>query len=227
MRSPFFVASLLALLLSIILYPAPAICASSGMGEAELSLLVKNVRSGEGFQSDFTQTLGAPGAPPTHSEGQLLYKAPGLMLLRYAIPSGQWLRLDGNHMALYVPQNRQVLLKEIRKHRIPETPAILLASIPEISKWFLVREVETGPVETGKKISVVLVPRRPDPHLAEARLTLLKGKGVLTELLFMEQNGTHLSISLRNFRVLPHINPKDLTVSVPPGTTAVPVSGAF
>jgi len=196
-------------------------------GEAELSLLVNNVRSGKGFRSEFVQKLGAPGTATTRSEGSLVYKAPGLMILQYTTPPGQWLKLEDNKMTLYVPQNRQLLLKDIHKHRIPETPAILLASIPEISRWFLVRSVESGPVEAGQTISVVLIPRHPDPHLAEARLTLVKGKGILTDLLFMEQNGTNLSISLRNFRILSHIARKDLTVTVPQGTTVVSVQGAF
>lgn len=217
-----------ALVLGLLLFFfLPARAGSVSSGETELGLLVKNVRSGQGFRSDFVQKLGAPGTSPTLSEGSLIYKSPGLMILRYTTPSGQWLKLDGNKMALYVPQNRQVLLKTIHKHRIPETPAILLASIPEISRWFLVRPVESGPVEDGQKLSVVLVPRHPDPHLAEARLTLIKGKGILTDLLFMEQNGTTLSISLHHFRILSAIGQKDLAVGVPGGTTVVPVQGAF
>lgn len=193
----------------------------------ELSLLVSRVKSGEGFQSHFVQSLTAPGAKKTLSKGTLVYRAPGKMLLRYSDPEGQWLSLDGNHMALYVPQNRQVLLRTIRKHRIPETPAILLASIPQISKWFFVKPIESGDVPPGAPLSLVLIPRHPDPHLAQATLTLKKGTGTLTRLLFMEQNGTRLSIRLEGFKVLAHVQQKDLAVSVPPGTTAAKIPGAF
>ena len=193
----------------------------------ELSLLVSRVKSGEGFQSRFVQSLSAPGSPKTLSKGSLIYRAPGMMLLRYTDPEGQWLRLDGNHMALYVPQNRQVLLRTIKKHRIPETPAILLASIPQITKWFFVKPVESGEVASGAPLSLVLIPRHPDPHLAQATLTLKKGTGTLTRLLFMEQNGTRLSIRLEGFKVLPRVSLKDLAVSVPPGTTAAKIPGAF
>ena len=201
--------------------------ASEQPGQGELGLLIRNVKSGAGFTSDFVQTLGAPGTSGNRSEGVLVYRSPGLMILRYSTPPGQWLKLDGNRMALYVPQNRQVLLKTIRKHRIPETPAILLASIPEISKWFFVRPEGTGSEKKGDRISIVLIPRHPDPHLAQARLTLLKGEGVLTDLLFMEQNGTHLGIRLRKFRVLSRVPARDLSVTVPEGTTAAEVPGAF
>ncbi|MCL5284762.1 MAG: outer membrane lipoprotein carrier protein LolA [Nitrospirae bacterium] len=220
---------LLSALLLFVLLPAPdrARGASEKPGEGELGLLIKNVKAGAGFTSDFVQTLGAPGTSGNRSEGVLVYRSPGLMILHYSDPPGQWLKLDGNRMALYVPQNRQVLLKTIRKHRIPETPAILLASIPEISKWFFVRPEGTGSEKEGDRISIVLIPRHPDPHLAQARLTLLKGKGVLTDLLFMEQNGTHLGIRLRKFRVLSHVPAQDLTVTVPKGTTAAEVPGAF
>ena len=195
--------------------------------QQELSLLVTRVKSGEGFQSNFVQSLSAPGAPKTLSKGSLIYRAPGMMLLRYTDPAGQWLNLDGNHMALYVPQNRQVLLRTIRKHRIPETPAILLASIPQITKWFFVKPIESGNTPSGSPLSLVLIPRHPDPHLAQATLTLKKGTGILTRLLFMEQNGTRLSIRLEKFRVLPHVHRSDLAVSVPPGTTAAKIPGAF
>ncbi|EQD25434.1 MAG: outer-membrane lipoprotein carrier protein [Leptospirillum sp. Group IV 'UBA BS'] len=200
---------------------------SAQTGQDELVLLVKNVKSGEGFSGDFVQTLGAPGTAGTRSEGSLVYRAPGLMILHYSNPPGQWLKLEGNRMALYVPQNRQVLLKTIRKHRIPETPAILLASIPEITKWFFVRPEGTGSERKGDKVSIVLIPRHPDPHLAQARLTLLKGEGILTDLLFMEQNGTHLGIRLKKFRILSHVPTRDLVVTVPQGTTAAEVPGAF
>ena len=196
-------------------------------GQGELGLLIKNVKGGEGFSGDFVQTLGAPGTTGNHSEGSLVYRAPGLMILHYSDPPGQWLKLEGNRMALYVPQNRQVLLKTIKKHRIPETPAILLASIPDIAKWFFVRPEGSGTEKKGERISIVLIPRHPDPHLAQARLTLLKGEGILTDLLFMEQNGTHLSIHLKKFRILSHVPARDLEVSVPKGTTAAEVPGAF
>ncbi|MGC8500073.1 MAG: outer membrane lipoprotein carrier protein LolA [Leptospirillia bacterium] len=193
----------------------------------ELSLLVAKVKTGEGFRAHFTQTLAAPGAPKTLSRGNLVYRAPGLMLLRYTAPEGQWLKLDGNRMALYVPQNRQVLIKTIKKHRIPETPAILLASIPQISHWFFVKPIESGSVPDGTPLSIVLIPRHPDPHLAQATLTLRKGTGQLIRLLFMEQNGTRLSIRLDGFTVLSRVPASDLHVSVPPGTTAAKIPGAF
>lgn len=209
----------------------PAIADSTGSpsasGKDELALLVRNVRRGEGFRSHFVQNLRAPGAAPSRAEGTLIYKAPGIMVLRYTTPPGQWLKLDGNRMSLFVPQNRQILKKTIHKHRIPETPAILLASISEISRWFLVRSVASDPVSSGHKFTIVLLPRRPDPHLAQARLTLLKGQGILTDLVFMEQTGTTLSISLKDFRILPGVSAKDLAVSVPTGTTVVPIGGAF
>ena len=222
-----FVFSLGAIILAMgILFESTEAAEVSGSSK-ELSLLVQKVKEGEGFTGAFIQTLGAPGSPTTRSEGSLVYKAPGLMILRYTNPAGQWLRIEGSRMALYVPQNRQVLLKTIRKHRIPETPAILLASIPDISKWFFVRPENSSALRKGNKISLVLIPRHPDPHLAQARLTLKKGKGILTDLLFMEQNGTSLSIHLANFKVLPHVSPNDLKVSVPKGTTAAEIPGAF
>lgn len=211
---------------SIATVPATG-AARKSPGSQELSELVKKVKSGEGFTGSFVQTLEAPGNPATRAEGSLVYKAPGLMILHYTTPPGQWLKLDGARMALYVPQNRQVLLKTIKKHRIPETPAILLASIPEITKWFYVRPEESGPLRRGEKVSIVLIPRHPDPHLAQARLTLLKGEGILTDLEFMEQNGTRLSISLTTFRVLAHVPPSALSVEVPTGTTTAEVPGAF
>lgn len=211
--------------------PPPAIAGpltrASSEGRAEMALLVKTVRSGEGFSGEFAQKLDSPGAEVVSARGTLVYKAPRLMVLRYTEPPGQWLRFDGNRMTLFVPQNRQVLQKIIHKHQIPETPAILLASIPEISRWFFVREIESGKVNRGQKISIALIPRQMDPHLAQARLTLLKGEGILTGILFMEQNGAALSISLKNFRILQKIDRKDLAVTVPEGTTFVPVQGGF
>ncbi len=215
------------LILSPVLRGGLARASSPETGQGELGLLVRNVKSGEGFSSDFVQTLGAPGTTGNRSKGSLVYRAPGLMILHYSDPPGQWLKLEGNRMALYVPQNRQVLLKTIKKHRIPETPAILLASIPDIAKWFFVRPDGSGTEKKGERISIVLIPRHPDPHLAQARLTLLKGEGILTDLLFMEQNGTHLSIHLKKFRILSHVPASDLEVSVPQGTTAAEVPGAF
>jgi outer membrane lipoprotein carrier protein len=221
---------LLPLALSLVvgfLSPSLASAGDVPSSRQELALLVSRVKSGEGFRARFVQTLAAPGAKKTRSKGTLVYRAPGVMLLRYSDPPGQWLSLDGNHMALYVPQNRQVLLRTIKKHRIPETPAILLASIPQISKWFFVKPIEGGDVAPGAPLSLVLIPRHPDPHLAQATLILKKGTGILTRLLFMEQNGTRLSIRLEGFKVLAHVKRRDLDVSVPPGTTAAKIPGAF
>lgn len=217
---------IMAALLPIFFFTA-APAEESPSSRHELSLLVSKVKTGEGFRAHFTQTLAAPGTPKTRSSGSLLYRAPGLMILRYTNPEGQWLKLDGNRMDLYVPQNRQVLTRTIRKHRIPETPAILLASIPQISHWFFVKPIESGSVPDGTPLSIVLIPRHPDPHLAQATLTLRKGTGQLIRLLFMEQNGTRLSIRLDGFTVLSRVPAGDLHVTVPPGTTAAKIPGAF
>lgn len=192
-----------------------------------LDRLSKSFSREKGFESSFSQSLTPPNSRVVLSGGSLLYKAPGKMILRYRDPEGQILLLSGSNVSLYIPQNRQLLLRTIQAHRIPETPALLFANLGHLGRYFYIRPEGSGTASDQKSYAIELIPRQPDPHLAVARISIDLKSGYPRSITFMEVNGTEIAIKLLDLRPRASIRDTDFELSVPPQTTVVRVKGGF
>ena len=181
----------------------------------------------KGFRAQFLQHLRVPNGKPVLSKGTLLYRTPGKMVLRYSDPPGQILLLAGNRLAFYVPQNRQVLIKTMHSRHIPETPALLFASLGHLRKFFYIRPEQGGDVPLSGPYGLELIPRKPDRHLALARIVVNMSTHLPTTITFDEFNGMEITIDLQNLHPLTHVSESSFSLVLPPGTTVVRTQQGF
>ncbi len=195
--------------------------------ESVLIQLSRTFAQQKGFESRFTQHLKIPDGTPIKSDGDLLYKAPGKMILHYRNPPGQILLLDGNSLAFYVPQSHQVLMKTMHSRNIPETPALLFANLGHLRKFFYIRPEQGGSVPRQGLYALELIPRKPDRHLSIARITVDMGTGLPRSITFTEFNGTEIAIDLVTLHPLSNIANRSFRLPLPPGTTVFHTKGGF
>lgn len=195
--------------------------------ESVLIRLSRTFDRQKGFESRFVQHLKVPNGEPIESDGTLLYKAPGKMILHYSHPEGQILLLDGNSLAFYVPQNHQVLMKTMHSRNIPETPALLFANLGHLRRFFYIRPEQGGSVPTRGIYALELIPRKPDRHLSVARITVDMSTGLPTSITFTEFNGTEIAIDLITLHPLDRLKNQSFHLRLPPGTTVFRTKGGF
>jgi outer membrane lipoprotein carrier protein len=218
----FFVCSFFALPLG------PARAASPDRTPEEvLTHLSRTFDRAKGFRADFLQHLRVPNGKPVLSKGDLLYRTPGKMILHYSDPAGQILLLAGNRLAFYVPQNRQVLIKTMHSRHIPETPALLFANLGHLRKYFYIRPEQGGDVPSSGLYGLELIPRKPDRHLALARIVVNMSTHLPTTMTFDEFNGMEMTIDLQNLHPLTHVSESAFNLVLPPGTTVVRTRQGF
>ena len=221
------ISALFFLSLSWALPPASVGAVHPTPGEV-LDRLSKSFNREKGFESRFSQILTPQNSRAVMSRGRLLYKSPGKMILRYRNPKGQVLLLSGNEVSLYIPQNKQILLQTLNStHHIPETPALLFASLGHLDRYFYVRPEGSGTLSDQTTYAIELIPRKPDPHLAVARISIDLKSGFPRSITFMETNGMEVSIHLTDLSPRESVQDSDFALGVPPETTVVRVKGGF
>lgn len=208
--------------------PPASIGAEQPAPGAVLDRLSKSFSREKGFESRFSQSLTPPNSRAVFSDGDLLYKSPGKMILRYRNPKGQILLLSGNEVSLYVPQNKQILLRTLNStHHIPETPALLFANLGHLDRYFFVRPEGSGTLSDQTSYAIELIPRQPDPHLAVARISIDLKSGFPRSITFMESSGMEISIRLIDLHPRASVQDSDFDLRVPAQTTVVRVKGGF
>ncbi|MCL4460920.1 MAG: outer membrane lipoprotein carrier protein LolA [Nitrospirae bacterium] len=195
--------------------------------EEVLSHLSRTFNRNKGFRADFLQHLKVPDGKPVLSKGSLLYRTPGKMVLHYSDPRGQILLLVGNRLAFYIPQNRQLLVKTMRSRHIPETPALLFASLGHLRKYFYIRPEQGGDVPGSGLYGLELIPRKPDRHLAVARIVVDMSTHLPTTITFDEFNGMEMTIDLKNLHPVQNVSNDSFNMVLPPGTTVVRTKQGF
>ncbi|MHB1285455.1 MAG: LolA family protein [Leptospirales bacterium] len=213
--------------LLLVSFPLTTALAGERTPESVLIKLSKTFEKQKGFESQFSQKLKVPNGDPIASEGNLIYKSPGKMILRYLNPAGQVLLLEGNSLAFYVPQSHQVLMKTMHSRNIPETPALLFANLGHLRKFFYIRPEQGGSVPRQGIYALELIPRKPDRHLATARITVDMGTGLPRSITFTEFNGTEIAINLLTLHPLSKVSDRSFQLRLPPGTTVFHTKGGF
>ena len=95
--------------------------------------------------TDFVQTYRAPGMDQTES-GTLWMKKPGLMYWEYRLPETKFFYADGRRTYLYVPEDRQVMVRSFTEEDLHSTPLEFLLGKGKILESFdAFRETEIKP----------------------------------------------------------------------------------
>jgi outer membrane lipoprotein carrier protein len=101
------------------------------------------------------------------ARGTFFLKRPGMMRWEYEHPERRLLVTDGVTLWAYTPADRQVIVQEL-KAAVTPLPFDFLVGAGKLTEQFVVQQSTAA----GDCYRLVLVPRRPDPHLAEMEMVV-------------------------------------------------------
>lgn len=190
---------------------------STGDAVARLQARYEATRS---MKAAFRQKVESPTlAQPLESHGTVLFERPNRMRWDYAPPDEQLIVGDGETLWIYQPDLKQAIRAPLRDAFQAQTPLTFLAGLGRIERDFDVslqaedaerwtlRLVPKGEEGLG---TLVLVVRRSDAGLAEARIT--DPLGTTTSLTFADE-ARNVEIAADRFRFTP---PDGVDVVSPP-----------
>jgi outer membrane lipoprotein carrier protein len=222
-------------------FPALLLIAASAAG-AELKDVVGALEQGyrglKDVQADFTQrsTISGVGREQKGS-GELFIKPGGAsprFRFDYRKPEPQQIISDGKTVWLYQPQNRQVLVSDLRELLAGGSGLAVtyLTGLGEVSRDFTVSLAGDGRDKKGNYV-LDLVPKKKNPLLAKLRLTLPakavgdsagKGEPVLFPLLsaaIYDSQGNTTTLDFTNVRTNKGLSGSIFTFKAPPGTEVI------
>src|SRR5262245_28625984 len=89
------------------------------------------------FSAEFTQTYRGGGLrEPTSERGSVLIKKPGRMRWTYTGPEDKLFVADGQKMYMYVPADRQVMVRNMPAADLATTPVLFLAGRGNVARDF-------------------------------------------------------------------------------------------
>jgi outer membrane lipoprotein carrier protein len=138
--------------------------------------------------ADFVQTYQAPGMNQTES-GTLWMKKPGLMYWEYHVPETKFFYADGRRTYLYVPEDRQVMVRSYTDEDIRSTPLEFLLGKGEILRSFSALQETEIRAAAGDTVMVRLVPKAPDADYSYLVLEVDKRTFDLRRMAIRERTG--------------------------------------
>lgn len=174
----------------------------------------------QSVQARFTQTYRAPGIEQVES-GILFMKKPGFMRWEYRTPETKLFIADGQTSFLYVPEDRQVVVRALKATDLHNTPLQFLLGQGDLAGSFNASwEKEIQPAG-ARTMLLRLEPKSPQPDYAFVSVEFDRKTFELRRLAIRELTGNtsefHLSETVTNVK----IDPKQFQFKVPKGVEVV------
>lgn len=174
----------------------------------------------ESVAADFEQTYHAPGIEQTES-GVLFMKKPGLMRWEYRDPEEKLFVADGRDSYLYVPADRQVMIRRFSAEELHSTPLQFLLGRGDIAQSYEVSwEKDFKPRSPGALV-LHLMPRRPDAQYAYLVLEYEQSTFDLRRILVKELMGNTSEFVLTNLKTNVRLADKLFQFKIPKGVEVV------
>lgn len=170
--------------------------------------------------ADFVQTYKAPGIVQTES-GTLWMKKPGLMYWEYRTPETKFFYADGRKTYLYVPGDRQVMVRSFTAEDLHSTPLEFLLGKGDILGSFkAIAESDIKPVGGGN-IAIRLVPLSAGTDYSFLALEIDGQSSDLRRLVIHERTGNTSEFTFTEIRANVKINDSRFRFQVPVGVEVI------
>jgi outer membrane lipoprotein carrier protein len=186
----------------------PALAQEKDPVSAAIAGLQRRYSAVETITANFVQTYQATGMNQTES-GTLWMKKPGLMYWEYKAPEAKFFYADGRRTYLYIPEDRQVMVRSFTAEDLRSTPLEFLLGTGDILRSFdALPENEIKPA-SGGTVMVRLVPKVANPDYSYLvleidgrtfdlrRLVIRERTGNLSEFAFTDM---HTNLKIKNSR---------------------------
>ncbi len=187
--------------LMILSFGTAAIPAFADKGDAGLDKILKGIEAryaGKGFSAAFFQEsmLKAMQISDT-AEGRLTVKRPGKMRWEYILPDPQTIITDGKSMWIHRPADNQVMVGKAPEFFGGGKGAGFLSDIRLIRKSF---HIQQKPAENDNYLRLQLIPKQPEPEIAEIILSVSKTSYQVDQVLTYNAYGDETKITLSDYQ---------------------------
>ncbi len=170
--------------------------------------------------TNFVQTYQAPGMDQTES-GTLWMKKPGLMYWEYRLPEPKFFYADGRRTYLYVPADRQVMVRSFTEEDLHSTPLEFLLGRGKILESFdAFRETEIKP-SSDAYLTVRLVPKASGLDYSSLVLEIDRQTFDLHRIAIRERTGNLSEFTFTEMRTNVKINEGRFRFQIPKGVEVI------
>lgn len=195
----------------------------SGAPAAEIlaERLQKRYESVADFTADFTQSYrGGLLRKTTTEQGSLLVKKPGRMRWTYRVPEEKVFVADGARMYLYVPADRQVVVRPMPAADAATNPAMFLIGRGNIARDFR-PSYTTVPGAPAGSWALSLTPLAPQAEYESLIMVIMPDSLVLRMLVATDAQGGTSTFSFANVKENVGIPDKSFSFSIPRGVDVI------
>ena len=170
--------------------------------------------------ANFIQTYQAPGMNQTES-GTLWMKKRGLMYWEYRTPETKFFYADGHRTYLYVPEDRQVMVRSFTAEDLRSTPLEFLLGKGDILRSFrALQESEIKPASEAT-VMVRLVPMTADLDYSYLALEIDRRTSDLRRIVIRERTGNLSEFAFTDMRTNVKISDSRFRFQIPRGVDVI------
>jgi outer membrane lipoprotein carrier protein len=199
----------------------PASVSSAGADlDAVIAGLQKRYALVESIGADFLQTYRAPGIEQTES-GTLIMKKPGFMRWEYRAPEFKLFIADGRETYLYIPEDRQVLIRRFSAAELHSTPLQFLLGQGDTRQSFEVAwEQDPGPNTRGAFV-LRFTPRAAEADYAYVVIECDARSFDMRRIVIRERTGNTSDFALSNLKTNIKVDGRQFQFKLPKGVEVV------
>ena len=171
------------------------------------------------FSADFVQTYrGGVLKTQTQERGTVAVKKPGRMRWVYTTPERKEFVSDGTKMYWYIPEDRQVTVRDVPPEDQATSPELFLSGKGDIARDFTASYAETSIPGT---VALELVPKRPQPEYEHLVVTLDPATLQIRGLPTRDRQGGESALTFTNMKENTGLSDNEFVFRIPRGVTVV------
>jgi len=162
------------------------------------------------LKGQFSQRVELAMGQVEEARGAFYLQRPGMMRWEYERPERRVLVTNGSTLWAYTPTDRQVIVQDL-KTAVSSIPFDFLVGAGRLTDQFVLRQVSLH----GDSYRLVLIPRRPDPHLSQMEMEVDEATLVIRSLTIQDPYNNRTVMRFSHLEVNSDL-PADLFSFVPP-----------
>jgi outer membrane lipoprotein carrier protein len=162
------------------------------------------------LKGQFSQRVELAMGQVEEARGAFYLKRPGMMRWEYERPEQRLLVTNGSILWAYTPTDRQVIVQDL-KTAVSSIPFDFLVGAGRLTDQFVLRQVDLR----GGAYRLVLIPRRPDPHLSQMEMEVDEATLYIRSLTIQDPYNNRTVMRFSHLEVKSDL-PTDLFSFVPP-----------
>jgi outer membrane lipoprotein carrier protein len=199
----------------------------AGTDEAELSNIMKRIetshQSVHDLQADFSQTTHFKGfETAVESEGRVYFKKPGRLRWEYSKPNKNQVVINTEHIWIYTPELKQVIVRPFSAMSYSQVPLRLLADVENLDRDFSIEQTGPGGDNTrDRSYRLTLRPKQTGGEIDRIELVVDPGSLLITRIHLYETNGSFSDISFKSIETNVRLKDKLFVFEAPKGIEVI------